>query len=202
MKPPTSSIFKRIFMLRMPENSQLYNLHEMQYAAIAPLNILANASQTFLRHPLSPLSYTGGYGRSMAAAAEVFERVTHRYGKPDFSITRTKVLGKEVAVKQTVVDTKPFCRLLHFKKDLKKTAAQAPDRRPDVGPSCHASARHRGSASSVPRRLYHRLARRPQRAHVRRRFPPRGLYFPIRSTSPGSSGPTCICSPSASLPCR
>ena len=102
------------------ENSNLYNLHEIQYAAIAPLNILANASKAIHRHPLSPLAYTGGYGRSVAAAAEVFERVTHRYGKPEFGITKTKVDGKEVSVKEEVVDTKPFCRLLHFKKNLKK----------------------------------------------------------------------------------
>src|SRR4051812_17315194 len=110
-------------MIHLRENSQLYNLHEMHYAAITPINFLASASKAFHRHPLSPLSYTG-YGRHMAAAAEVLERVTHRYGKPEFGITHTKVDGKQVQVIEEVVDEKPFCRLLHFRKDIRKTQSK------------------------------------------------------------------------------
>lgn len=97
------------------ENSHLYSLHEMQYAAIAPLNMWAGASKALHRHPLSPLSYTG-FGRSVAAAAEVVERITHRYAKPEFGIDHVKVDGKQVTVYEEVVAEKPFCRLLHFKK--------------------------------------------------------------------------------------
>ena len=98
------------------ENSHLYNLHEMHYAAIAPLNMLASASKALHSHPLSPLSYTG-FSRSVAAAAEVVERITNRYGKPEFGIHETKVDGKRVAITEEVVNEKPFCRLLHFKKE-------------------------------------------------------------------------------------
>jgi poly(3-hydroxybutyrate) depolymerase len=91
----------------------------MQYAAITPLNFFASASKAFHRHPLSPLAYTG-FGRQMAAAAEVIERVTHRYGKPDFGITTTKVDGKNVEIRQETIDEKPFCDLIHFKKDMTK----------------------------------------------------------------------------------
>ena len=108
-------------MMHMRENSSLYNLHEMQYAAaLTPINMFANASKVFHRHPLSLLSYTD-YGRHMAAAAEVLERVTHRYGKPEFGIAHTLVDGKRVEIVEEVVDTKPFCRLLHFRKESKKT---------------------------------------------------------------------------------
>jgi poly(3-hydroxybutyrate) depolymerase len=105
-------------MMNMGENSQLYNLHEMQYAAITPLNLLANASKMFHQHPLSPLTYTG-LGRHIAAASEVLERVTHRYGKPQFGLKTTKVDGKTVAITEEILDTRPFCRLLHFKKEMK-----------------------------------------------------------------------------------
>lgn len=101
------------------ENSQLYNLHEMHYAAIAPLNMLAGASKALHRNPFSPLAYTG-YGRSVAAAAEVIERMTNRYGKPEFGITHTKMNGKHVTVTEEVVEKRPFCRLLHFRKDTKE----------------------------------------------------------------------------------
>jgi poly(3-hydroxybutyrate) depolymerase len=106
-------------MIHMRENMSLYNLHEIHYAAISPLNMLANASKTFHRHPLSPLSYTG-YGRRMAAASEVLARVTHRYGKPEFGIRHTLVGGKKVEVFEDIVAGKPFCNLIHFRKDSKK----------------------------------------------------------------------------------
>src|SRR5690606_11217270 len=102
--------------IMMHENSHLYNLHEMHYAALSSINMMAGASKAMLRHPLSPLSYTG-YGRSAAAAAEVVERVTHRYGKPLFGIKQTKVDGKTVAISEEIIAQKAFCDLLHFKKD-------------------------------------------------------------------------------------
>jgi poly(3-hydroxybutyrate) depolymerase len=102
-------------MIHIRENSPLYSLHEMHYAAITPINFIATASKAFHRHPLSPLSYTG-YGRHMAAAAEVLERVTHRYGKPVFGIPHTLVGGKQVAISEEILETRPFCRLIHFKK--------------------------------------------------------------------------------------
>ncbi|MGE0754279.1 MAG: polyhydroxyalkanoate depolymerase [Alphaproteobacteria bacterium] len=100
----------------MRENSHLYNLHEMHYAAMAPINMLAHASKAIHQHPFSPLSYTA-YGKSMAAASELLARVTHRYGKPEFGITHTKVNDQKVAVMQETILHKPFCDLLHFKKE-------------------------------------------------------------------------------------
>lgn len=102
-------------MINLAENSQLYSLHEMQYAALAPLNLMAGMNAALHRHPLSPLAYTG-YGRNIAAAAEVLERVTHRYAKPNFGIDHTIMEGKHVTIYEEVVAEKPFCRLLHFKK--------------------------------------------------------------------------------------
>lgn len=107
-------------MIHNHENAPLYSLHEMQYAAMSPINFMAKASRAFHSNPLSPLSYTG-YGRHMAAASEVLARVTHRYGKPDFGITHTRMDGGAVAVTEEEVESRPFCRLLHFRKDTKKT---------------------------------------------------------------------------------
>ena len=41
------------------------------------------------------------FGRSVAAAAELFERTTRRYGKPEFGITSTEVDGKPIAVSRS-----------------------------------------------------------------------------------------------------
>ena len=110
-------------MIPMIENSHLYNLHEMQYASLTPFHMMANATKQLHSHPLNPLAYTR-FGRSMAAASEVMERITDRYGKPEFGITETLVDKKKVAVNEEVVMESPFCRLLHFKKDLKKEQPQ------------------------------------------------------------------------------
>src|SRR5579871_5636772 len=106
---------ERFLTMHLRENGPLYHLHEMHYAAMAPLNMLAHAGKTLHRHPLSPLTYTG-FGRSMAAAAEVLERVTHRYGKPEFGISHMPVDGKQVTIYEEIVSEKPFCRLIHFEK--------------------------------------------------------------------------------------
>ncbi len=101
------------------ENSHLYNLHEMHHMVLSPIRFLASASKALHRHPLSPFSYTG-YGKHIAAAAEVIERVTHRYSKPDFGIRHTKVDGKTVDVVQQTVDEQAFCHLIHFRKEPAK----------------------------------------------------------------------------------
>ena len=57
----------------------------------------------------------------------MFERATRRYSKPDFGITRTRVDGQSVAVTEEIVWQTPFCRLLHFKRDIDPArAAQHP----------------------------------------------------------------------------
>lgn len=103
-------------MLPVRENSHLYHLHEMQYAAISPLRAMANATKHLHRNPFHPIAYTG-FGRQMAAAAEVVERITTRYSKPVFGLTHTTVNGQPVDIVEEVVDEKPFCNLIHFRKE-------------------------------------------------------------------------------------
>jgi poly(3-hydroxybutyrate) depolymerase len=91
----------------------LYALHEWQLAALAPWNAVAKSSVDLLTNPFSPLSYFPA-SRRLAAGAEVFYRITHRYEKPAFGITDTVIDGEPVAVEERVHVEKPFCRLLHF----------------------------------------------------------------------------------------
>jgi poly(3-hydroxybutyrate) depolymerase len=60
------------------------------------------------------------FGRSMAASLEMFERLTRRYGKPEFGIHSVPVDGEDVAVRQTTVFEKPFCKLVKFEKQIKR----------------------------------------------------------------------------------
>lgn len=93
----------------------LYHLHEFQHAALAPVRMFAEALQTMYSHPWMPVSYTS-LGRTIAASAELIERTTRRYAKPEFNLPTTAIDGKEVAVREVVVYEKPFCNLLHFQR--------------------------------------------------------------------------------------
>lgn len=101
------------------ENSQLYNLKEMQRAGMAPIRMMANATKHLFSNPLHPMSYTG-LGRHMAAAGELLERITQSYPKPEFGLKTTTIEGKTVDVWEEVALEKPFCKLKRFKRNTKR----------------------------------------------------------------------------------
>ena len=90
-----------------------YQMYEMTLAALAPARAISDASLLVFRNPFNPLANTS-FGKNIAAGAELFERITRRYGKPVFGFKRTTVDGVSVAVREEVVWERPFCRLLHF----------------------------------------------------------------------------------------
>nr|WP_281287505.1 polyhydroxyalkanoate depolymerase [Aureimonas fodinaquatilis] len=104
----------------------MYQLYEMNHAMLAPYRAVAEATRSFYQNPLNPLSRTH-FGRTTAAMAELFERSTRIYAKPEFGIDEAFVGGARVAVQQTTVWQKPFARLLHFARDL--PAERKPDPR-------------------------------------------------------------------------
>ncbi|WP_421725170.1 polyhydroxyalkanoate depolymerase [Bauldia sp.] len=102
-----------------------YSLYELNHAALSPLRAAADATRLYFKNPLNPLSHTA-FGRSVAATAELFERTTRRYAKPEFGITSTVVAGDQVTVNERVVWSRPFCNLLHFSKSASRAAANQP----------------------------------------------------------------------------
>jgi poly(3-hydroxybutyrate) depolymerase len=102
----------------------LYWLYEMSHAALNPARAMADVTRLYLKNPLNPLAHTT-LGKTMAASAEMFERFTRRYGKPEWDINDTIVGGERVPVHITPVWERPFCRLLHFERVFR-----APPRRP------------------------------------------------------------------------
>jgi len=102
-----------------------YQLYELNHAAMAPWRAVADVARLGLQNPLNPFHDTP-LGRSLAAAAELFERVTRRYGKPEFGIKATEVNGERVAVAEEVIWRRPFCSLLHFARDLSDTRQPDP----------------------------------------------------------------------------
>lgn len=96
--------------------SPLYLGYELFHAAMQPARLLAAVTQRFYSEPLNPLAATP-FGRTTAASAELFERATRRYAKPAFGISATIVDGATVSVSEETVWQRPFCRLLHFRKE-------------------------------------------------------------------------------------
>ncbi|MGA7328104.1 MAG: polyhydroxyalkanoate depolymerase [Rhodomicrobium sp.] len=94
----------------------LYHLYQLSQAAISPARAAANSTRYFLRNPFNPFAYTN-LGRNTAAAAELLERTTRRYRKPAFNISKTMVKGQTVTVSEEIVWHRPFCDLIHFKKE-------------------------------------------------------------------------------------
>jgi poly(3-hydroxybutyrate) depolymerase len=102
-----------------------YQWYELNHAAVAPWRAVADATRLAFQNPLNPLSDTL-MGRSIAASAELFERTTRRYGKPEFAIVDTEVDGRPVAVEERVAWERPFCSLVHFARDLPPGRAADP----------------------------------------------------------------------------
>ncbi|MGZ5917375.1 MAG: polyhydroxyalkanoate depolymerase [Methyloceanibacter sp.] len=95
----------------------LYHLYELNHAALSPARAAADACRLLFRNPFNPASHTA-LGRGAAAAAELFERSTRRYGQPAWDIGTTEVDGHEVAVRERTLVTKPFCDLVYFERDV------------------------------------------------------------------------------------
>ncbi|MCB1469144.1 MAG: polyhydroxyalkanoate depolymerase [Rhizobiaceae bacterium] len=95
----------------------MYQLYELNHAALQPFRAYADALKLAYSNPLNPMSHTA-MGRSIAASAELFERTTRRYGKPSFGLDKTTVDFNTVDVNEEVVWRRSFCDLIHFRRDL------------------------------------------------------------------------------------
>jgi len=104
-------------------SAPIYWLYEISLAALFPSRVVADATRLMFKNPLNPLSHTT-FGKSVSASCEVFERSTRRYGRPEWGIASTLVGGERVGVRTEFVWQRPFCRLLHFVRDLKEPSSQ------------------------------------------------------------------------------
>jgi len=126
-----------------------YQLYELNHAALQPLRAYADAVRVISQSPLNPFAATP-MGRSVAAAAEVFERTTRRYAKPAFGIESVKVDGRSVAIREKTVWTRPFCNLLNFERDLPAARAERDPKLLIVAPmSGHYATLLRGTVRSM-----------------------------------------------------
>ncbi len=91
----------------------LYSAYEMTYAALAPWRYMAQGTKTIMSSPFNPMSASLA-GRSLSASADLFERLTRRYGKPEWDIASTRIDGQAVAVSSRTVKADTWMKLTHF----------------------------------------------------------------------------------------
>src|SRR5271165_5660825 len=90
-----------------------YQFYEMAHVVLAPARAVSDAAHFVFRNPFNPFSNTP-LGKNIAAGAELFERMTRRYGKPTFGLHSVAVDGVQHDVVEEVVWSRPFCNLLRF----------------------------------------------------------------------------------------
>lgn len=93
----------------------LYHLYDLYHASLTPARTAAEATKALWESAFFPGSYSP-IGRSVAAYAEVFERATRKFGKPEFDLYETTIDGKDIPVKEVTVLEKVFGNLLHFQR--------------------------------------------------------------------------------------
>jgi poly(3-hydroxybutyrate) depolymerase len=102
----------------------LYQLHEMQRSFLTPLMQWADASSKLFSNPVSPFAHTP-FSQRIAAGYELMYRLGKEYHKPAFGIDSTTIDGQAVGIMERTIVTKPFCKLLHFKKDMSERQYEA-----------------------------------------------------------------------------
>lgn len=102
----------------------LYSMYEMNRIVMTPWRAYANTTRRMMRAAWNPMGDTVA-GRTMAAAAELFESVTRRYGKPEWMIDSTTINGQTVGITERVVWSGPWCDLLHFERERDALVAAA-----------------------------------------------------------------------------
>ncbi len=98
--------------------SLAYYWYDAAHFMLSPARAATDATRLFFENPINPLTHTA-YGRTVAAACELFERTTRRYDKPAFGLGTTVADGERVAVTERILWERPFCRVIAFDRARK-----------------------------------------------------------------------------------
>ena len=93
----------------------LYQLYETNRAWLSPFSEFASAASKLYSNPLSPFAQVPSAHR-FSAGFDLASRLTKEYEKPEFDINQVTVDGVDVVIQEKIVESKPFCRLLRFKR--------------------------------------------------------------------------------------
>lgn len=97
----------------------IYHLYDLNHALFTPARLMAGFLKNTLKNPAYPMA-DSQIARTIAASAEVFERMHQKFERPTFDLHSTTINGKHVHVTEDIVDVRPFCRLRRFVRDVKR----------------------------------------------------------------------------------
>lgn len=94
----------------------LYHAYQAQCDAFAPVRFFAETARNWLDHARPVI---GDYPalRGAAAAMDMLSQAGMSHERPPFGIDRVTVDGAEIPVVEEAVAVRPFCRLVHFRKE-------------------------------------------------------------------------------------
>ena len=105
----------------IPDTNHLYAAIEASRSNMSPTRFGLMAMQQWFEHSNNPFGKTH-YAALMKAGIEIAERITRKYKKPQFGITRCLVDGLDQQIQRRTICKDTFCHLQHFTKpNLKKT---------------------------------------------------------------------------------
>jgi poly(3-hydroxybutyrate) depolymerase len=94
----------------------LYHAYQAHCDAFAPVRLFAETARHWLGHA-GPIIGDHPAVRGAAAAMDMLSQAGMSHERPPFGIDRVAVDGAEVAVVEEAVAVRPFCRLVHFRKE-------------------------------------------------------------------------------------
>ncbi|NLY28550.1 MAG: polyhydroxyalkanoate depolymerase [Alcaligenaceae bacterium] len=103
----------------------LYDIHELRRSFLAPLTAFTDTGSQLFSHPYSPFAYTP-ISRQISAAYELVHRLGKDYEKPMWGLHSTTINGQEVPVTVETTLAKPFCHLVHFRRNTGSTTLNDP----------------------------------------------------------------------------
>ena len=109
-------------------NPVLYALHEFHSQSLRTYFSTMSLALTYQKALLQTTSayglthnhYAAEAHKLITASQQMSERMSKDYGKPEFNLRTTRIGAETVAVTEEITEEKPFCNLLHFKRQTKR----------------------------------------------------------------------------------
>ncbi|MBL4721004.1 MAG: polyhydroxyalkanoate depolymerase, partial [Alphaproteobacteria bacterium] len=96
-----------------------YQAYEFAQAWMSPVRAATQGLKLTLNSPFNLMGNTL-WGRQTAAACDLFEGLTRRYGKPEFGIAETLIGDELASVGEEIVLSKDFGALKHLTRETSK----------------------------------------------------------------------------------
>lgn len=102
----------------MITRSPLYQIYQAYSDIASPIRSAAQVYAPLFEPPWWPCAKNSMTMRMMRAACDVVALAGLTHERPPFGIDEVPVRGKSAGVREEIIETTPFCSLVHFKKDI------------------------------------------------------------------------------------